>query len=282
TPYDSPQQRYDMRTLPDTKRALHERFGVVPGTDRFLVSRNAIEQHLFDLASSSPRLHVESIGHSTEGRDILLAAIGSPETIAMLDELKEQRRAGDDPTLLADPAHDHGRLAGDNVVVLVTAGIHATEVGGVQLMPELIEELATSRDSRILRILDRAIVLIVPTLNPDGMDVVHDWYTSTLGTSAEGTQPPGLYHRYAGHDNNRDWYTHALAETRVTVDHVLRPWRPHVVLDLHQMGEHAPRYVVPPYIDPIEPHVHPLISSLSSSVGAHIASHLHRLENTGV
>src|SRR5690606_18110326 len=164
TPYDSPQQRYDMRTLPDTKRALHERFGVVPGTDRFLVSRNAIEQHLFDLASSSPRLHVESIGHSTEGRDILLAAIGSPETIAMLDELKEQRRAGDDPTLLADPAHDHGRLAGDNVVVLVTAGIHATEVGGVQLMPELIEELATSRDSRILRILDRAIVLIVPTL----------------------------------------------------------------------------------------------------------------------
>lgn len=280
--YDSPQQRYDMRTLPDTKRALHERFGVVPGTDRFLVSRNAIEQHLFDLASSSPRLHVESIGHSTEGRDILLAAIGSPETIAMLDELKEQRRAGDDPTLLADPAHDHGRLAGDNVVMLITAGIHATEVGGVQLMPELIEELATSNDARILRILDRAIVLIVPTLNPDGMDVVHDWYTSTLGTSAEGTQPPGLYHRYAGHDNNRDWYTHALAETRVTVDHVLRPWRPHVVLDLHQMGEHAPRYVVPPYIDPIEPHVHPLISSLSSSVGAHIASHHHRLENTGV
>jgi hypothetical protein len=271
-----------MRTLPDTRRALHERFGEVPGTDRFLIPRDAIEEYLFDIASASPRLHVQSIGQSTEGRDILLAAISSPETIATLDETKEQRRGGEDRELLAEPDNDHGRLAGDKVIVLITAGIHATEVGGVQLMPELIDGLASSTDAHTRKLLERAIILIIPTLNPDGMDLVHDWYTSTLGTTAEGTQPPGLYHRYAGHDNNRDWYTHALAETRVAIDEVFRPWRPHVVLDLHQMGEHAPRYVVPPYIDPVEPHVHPLITSLASSVGTYIASHHHRLGHEGV
>ncbi len=131
-------------------------------------------------------------------------------------------------------------------------------------------------------ILDRLVVLIVPSLNPDGMDLVYDWYMQTLGTASEGTDPPMLYHRYAGHDNNRDWYTHALAETRAVVDNVHRPWRPTCVLDLHQMGDLAPRYVLPPFIDPAEPHMHPLLVAGTNAIGSVLAASHMREGHAGV
>jgi hypothetical protein len=237
---------------------------------------------LTDVANRSDSVHLESIGLSTEDRDMLLVAVSDPESIRDLIALREARSALTNPTLLTNPEHADGQLAGKKPVVLITAGIHATEVGGVQLMPELITRLATSQDKEVRRILDQVVILIVPTLNPDGMDLVHDWYISTLGTSAEGEPPPRLYHQYAGHDNNRDWYTHALVETRNVVEQVHNRWRPHIVLDLHQMGKHAPRYVLPPYIDPAEPHVHPLIVSLTSALGSHIAAQHHRQGHLGV
>jgi hypothetical protein len=249
-------------------------FGRMPGADRTLIDWPEMLAWFAEIERASPRLRMESIGQATEGGEMVLLTIADPATIAALDEVRERRRALTDEALLRDPAHADGRLAGDKTVVLLTAGIHATEVGGVQLMPELVADLALDTDEAVARVLGHVILLIVPTLNPDGMDLVHRWYRDTLDTPAEGSAPPALYHRYAGHDNNRDWYTHALVETRNTVERVHNPWRPHIVLDLHQMQEHAPRYVIPPYIDPVEPHVHPLINALSTQVGAHVASRL--------
>jgi len=249
-------------------------FGRIPGADRTLIDWPDMLAWFEALARVSPRLCVESIGQATEGGEMVLLTISSPDTIADLDAVRERRAALAEPELLRHSSHDDGRLAGDKTVVLLTAGIHATEVGGVQLMPELVAELALSDDPAISRILENVILLIVPTLNPDGMELVHCWYRDTLGTPAEGTAPPALYHRYAGHDNNRDWYTQALIETRNTVANVHNPWRPHIVLDLHQMQERAPRYVVPPYLDPVEPHVHPLINAMASEVGTHAAAKL--------
>lgn len=261
---------------------LTRQFDQRPGTDRFLIGRSALDEWMHQLAAVSDRLMISGIGSSTEGREMWLVAVSSPETIRELDAVRDRRQALTDPALLADAAHEDGRIDGEKPVVLITAGIHATEVGGVQLMPELLAELATSSDDRILNILQSTILLIVPTLNPDGMDLVHDWYELTRGTPAEGTPPPEPYHRYAGHDNNRDWYTHALAETRNVVDHVLRQWYPHLLLDLHQMGEHAPRYVLPPFVDPVEPHVHPLMTSVTASVGSMLATAHHRAGHRGV
>jgi hypothetical protein len=257
-------------------------FAGIPGTDRFLVSREDLTAWVAAVAAASDRIHVEPIGQSTEGRDMHLLTISSPDTIRALDEVRNRRNALTDDRLLVDPSNVDGQLAGDKPVVLITAGIHADEVGGVQLMPELIASLALSSDERVRHLLDQVIVLIVPTLNPDGMDLVGDWYRRTLGTAAEGTDPPSLYHRYAGHDNNRDWYTHHLAETRNIIDYVRRPWRPHVLLDLHEMGEYTARYFLPPYIEPAEPHVHPLLLSATSSLGAALVTEHHRQGHRGV
>ncbi|HVL25708.1 MAG TPA: M14 family zinc carboxypeptidase, partial [Thermomicrobiales bacterium] len=256
-------------------------FGRTPGADRTLIDWPEMLAWFEEIERASPRLRMESIGQATDGGEMVLLTIADPATIGALDSVRDRRRALADEALLRDPANENGRLAGDKTVVLLTAGIHATEVGGVQLMPELVADLALSDDEAVARMLEHVILLIVPTLNPDGMDLVHRWYRDTLGTPAEGSAPPALYHRYAGHDNNRDWYTHALVETRNTVEHAHNPWRPHIVLDLHQMQEHAPRYVVPPYIDPVEPHVHPLINALSTEVGAFVASRLVQAERPG-
>lgn len=271
-----------MLPVSDPLLDFEECFTGIPGTDRFLVSRERLDAWLASVAAASDRMYLESIGQSTEGREMHLIILSSPDTIRSLEEARDQRASLMDERLLADPANADGRLAGEKPVVLITAGIHADEVGGVQLMPELIASLALSSDERTGRMLEKVIVLVIPTLNPDGMDLVDDWYRKTLGTEAEGSDPPALYHRYAGHDNNRDWYTHHLAETRNVVDRVHRVWWPNVVLDLHEMGEHTARYYVPPHIEPAEPHVHPLLLSLTSSLGASIATEHHRQGHRGV
>lgn len=264
-------------TIPD----LTSFFGQTPGADRVLVPWERMREWFFEVEQCSPRLTIQHLGTATLGADMDLLIISSAESIQGIEQARIRRQSLADADALAIPDNADGTLAGTKPVVLITAGIHADEVGGVQLMPELVMNLALADDPKTLTLLDQVIILIVPTLNPDGMMQVHDWYEQTLGTAAEGSDPPGLYHPYAGHDNNRDWYTHALQETRLTIDGVHRPWRPHIVLDLHQMGEHAPRYVTPPYIDPVEPHVHPRINALTTELGAIIATEQVRAGHAG-
>lgn len=255
-----------MRTDTDHIFDLATAFGTSPGDDGVLIDWDEMCEWFDAVAAISPHLSIQTIGDSTEGRPLKLIVASSPETIRNLDAVADARAAlrYPDHLLVGDPT-----AAGSKPVVLITAGIHATEVGGPQLMPGFVRDLA--RYPRHHDLLEKVILLIVPTLNPDGMDLVHRWYRDTKGTPAEGTAPPALYHRYAGHDNNRDWYQQHLPETRVVVDEVLRVWYPHVVIDLHQMGHTAPRYVLPPYIDPVEPHVHPLTHALTNELGSQIA-----------
>jgi hypothetical protein len=107
----------------------------------------------------------------------------------------------------------------------------------------------------VREILRNTIVLIVPSLNPDGVDIVKRWYDRTLGTPHEGTGPPELYHHYVGHDDNRDWYAFTQVETRLTVDKVHNVWRPQIVHDIHQQGAYGSRLFLPPYMRPVEPNV---------------------------
>ncbi len=102
--------------------------------------------------------------------------------------------------------------------------------------------------------------MLVPSLNPDGLDMVTRWYRKTLGTPFEGTSPPELYQKYVGHDNNRDWYIFSQAETRATVATLHNVWHPQIVYDVHQQGPHASRMFVPPWMDPIEPNIDPILA----------------------
>lgn len=259
---------------------LESVFGVMPGDDRVLIDWEPMCAWLDSLVATSPNLRMDTLGFSTEGGELRMIVASSPETIAHIETIRQYRTNLKHTPHFLDPENEDGTLAGTKPVVLITAGIHATEVGGVQMMPAFIRDLAT--DPAYASLLEKLIILVIPTLNPDGMDLVHAWYRNTLGTGSEGTYPPALYHRYAGHDNNRDWYQQRLQETRTIVDEVHRKWIPHVVIDLHQMGQKSPRYVVPPYIDPAEPHAHPLVYTLAAELGSQIALDHARAGNVGV
>ncbi|HWP37504.1 MAG TPA: hypothetical protein VNL18_08140, partial [Gemmatimonadales bacterium] len=131
-------------------------------------------------------------------------------------------------------------------------------------------------------ILDQVILLLVPSLNPDGVGIVTRWYNRTRGTPAEGADPPELYHHYAGHDNNRDWYAFTQVETRLTVDSLHNLWHPQIVHDIHQQGRNGSRIFLPPYLDPVDPNVDPLIVDGVNALGSAVAWELAGQGKTGI
>jgi hypothetical protein len=140
-------------------------------------------------------------------------------------------------------------------IVLITCGIHSSEVGSYLSSMLIAHRLASSNEPEIRNILKNTIILLVPSLNPDGVDIVKNWYDKTLGTPYEGSNPPELYHKYTGHDNNRDWYAFTQVETQITVDMIHNEWHPQIVHDIHQQGEYGARMFLPPYMPPVEPNV---------------------------
>ncbi|HKX27580.1 MAG TPA: M14 family metallopeptidase, partial [Blastocatellia bacterium] len=201
------------------------------------------------------------------------ATISSPENLKRLDEFKEIQRKLADPRLLANASESAAKeLIGlGKTVVAITCSIHSTEVGGTFTATELAYKLTSQNTPEVRRILDNVILLLVPSLNPDGTDIVADWYRKTLGTPAEGSAPPELYHHYTGHDNNRDWYAFTQVETQMTVDRLLNVWHPQILHDIHQMGPTGARFFIPPYIDPWETNIDPAIVAGVNALGSSVA-----------
>ena len=108
------------------------------------------------------------------------------------------------------------------------------------------------------------------------MDIVKNWYDKTLGTPFEGTSPPELYHKYVGHDNNRDWYAFTQVETQMTVDKIHNVWHPQIVNDIHQQGANGARLFLPPYMQPVEPNVPKKIIEGYTELGSYIADELRK------
>ena len=193
------------------------------------------------------------------GKPFVMATISSPANLTRLEELRKIQNELADPRTLG-PLTTRDRKAAQLIrqgktIVLITCGIHSTEVGSYLSSTLIAHQLASSTDANIQKILDNTIVLLVPSLNPDGVDIVKNWYDKTLGTPFEGTDPPELYHKYTGHDNNRDWYAFTQLETQLTVDKIHNVWHPQIVHDVHQQGSNGARLFLPPYMDPVEPNV---------------------------
>jgi hypothetical protein len=237
--------------------APEEVLGFRPGDDRKLASWAQTVEYFRRLDAASPRVRFEELGKTTLGAPFVLATISSPENLARLEEFRDiQRQLADPRTLGRAP----DRRAEDLVrrgrgVVLITCGVHSTEVGSYLSSILIAHRLAASDEPAVREILENTIVLLVPSLNPDGVDIVKRWYDRTLGTPFEGTSPPELYHHYVGHDDNRDWYAFTQIETRLTVDKVHNAWRPQIVHDIHQQGAYGSRLFLPPYMKPVEPNV---------------------------
>src|SRR5512142_2992513 len=243
------------RPLPTPASVL----GFAPGADRRLVEWEPIVRYFRALDAASDRVSVRTIGRSTNGLPFLAVFISSAANLQRLPALRSTQRLLADPRLSPDSAAAARLAARTPAFVLITSSVHSTEVGGFFAPLEIAYRLARGATSELRGILDSTVLILVPSLNPDGVDIVSRWYAQTLGTAAEGTAPPELYNRYVGHDDNRDWYAFTQVETRLVVDSLYDVWHPQVTMDIHQQGENGARLFLPPYMDPVEPNVDPLL-----------------------
>ena len=244
-----------------------EVLGFTPGDDRKLASWNQVIDYFEQLDRASDRVIFQTLGQTSMNKPFVMATISAPANLARLDELRKIQDQLADPRKLG-PLATRDRKAAELIrqgktIVLITCGIHSTEVGSYLSSMLIAHRLASSTDPDVQKILDNTIVLLVPSLNPDGVDIVKNWYDKTLGTPFEGTDPPELYHKYTGHDNNRDWYAFTQVETQITVDKIHNVWHPQIVHDIHQQGAFGSRLFLPPYMPPVEPNVpKPIVQGL--------------------
>ncbi|MDT7687293.1 MAG: hypothetical protein QOE46_52 [Acidobacteriota bacterium] len=258
--------------------------GFRPGDDRKLAGWSQTVEYFRRLAASSPRVRFEELGRTTMGAPFIVATISAPENLARLEEYKDiQRRLADPRTL--GPAPDRAAeelIRRGKTIVLITCGVHSNEVGSYLSGMLIAHRLASSDEPEVREILRNTIVLLVPSLNPDGVDIVKSWYDRTLGTPYEGTNPPELYHKYVGHDDNRDWYAFTQIETRLTVDKVHNVWHPQIVHDIHQQGPYGSRLFLPPYMQPVEPNVPRQLVEGYTELGHFMADNMLRAGFKGV
>lgn len=264
-------------TIPTPQEFL----GFAVGEDRKLADWPQILGYFQALACTSDRVRVVELGKTTEGNPLILAIFAAPAILAELDRYRELHdRLFDPRRSSAEEAEEiirHGKAP-----VLITSSVHATEVGPAQSAPLIAHRLATATDEETWRILENIILLYVPCLNPDGLRTVKRWYDSTLDTPYEGTPPPQLYHKYAGHDNNRDWFMFTQIETRLLVEKVHNVWHPVVVHDQHQMGRDGVRMFLPPFDDPYDPNIDPILQQETAAAGLIIAQELTAQGKTGI
>ena len=255
--------------------------GWEPGADRKLPTWKQVTDYFAAVDQTSPRVTVRTLGQTTLGRPFIVAFISDSATLANLPRYQRIQHQLMDPRQRASTTRQSLIADGKNVI-LITSSIHSTEVGGF-LTPFVIADRLAREDSPEARsILANTIIMLVPSQNPDGVDIVGDWYRSTLDTPAEGTSPPALYHFYTGHDNNRDWYAFTQKETRYTVDSLYTPWTPQIVNDVHQQGSNAGRIFIPPYMDPVEPNIDPILTASTNALGMAMAWRMTAEGKTGI
>ena len=256
-----------------------EHLGFDVGADRQLADWGQIVGYFSKLAAASPEVDLDTLGPSTQGRPLIVATISSAENMRKIEAIRAaQRKLADPRSLGAD--EERAIVASQPAVVLIQANIHSNEIASSQMVMELAHRLVTVDTLR--RALDEVVVLVIPSANPDGEQMIVEWYRRNLGTRWEGGPLPWLYHPYVGHDNNRDWYMVTQRETRLITDLLYRQWFPEVFYDVHQMGSEGMRLFVPPFVDPINPHVDPIIVRGIAHIGAEMSLALEERGKSGV
>ena len=255
--------------------------GFEPGTDRKLPTWKQVTDYFSALDAASPHVQVRTLGLTTLGRPFIVAFISDSANLANLEHLRQVQQQLLDPRKRTDADRERLLSEGRNIV-LITSSIHSTEVGGFSSPLVIADRLIRSDTPEAREILRETIVMLVPSQNPDGVDIVGDWYRQTLGTPAEGMQPPQIYHHYTGHDNNRDWYAFTQVEQRMVLDSLYSPWTPAIVNDIHQQGANGGRIFIPPYMDPVEPNIDPVLTISTNALGMNMGWRMIAEGKTGV
>ncbi len=225
-------------------------FGFKPGADRQLFTYEKLIDYFKLMDSQSNRLKLIRIGSSPMGKPMYVAMISNEQNIARLDQLKEiNKQLALNPDLT--PQQRAQMIKDGRVFIYATLSMHSNEVGPSQASPLIAYELITSKDPKIRHWLDKTVYMMVPCHNPDGMDMVVNNYLKYRGTEYEGASLPGVYHKYVGHDNNRDFITLSQTDTKAIANVYDNTWYPQVMFEKHQMGSSGVRYFVPPPSDVI-------------------------------
>ena len=256
-----------------------EHFGFTPGDDYKLADYRQISSYFQKLAQANGRIRLVEFGKSSNGRPMLLALISSEENLKNADRYREISRR----LALGEPTPEEARrlAAKGKAIVWIDSGMHANEVAPAQHAPLLAYRLLTGEDEETERIRRNVIVLQVPVINPDGLDMVAEWYRRNVGTEYELAPLPWLYQAYAGHDNNRDYFMLNLQETRNVARVLFQEWFPQIVYNQHQTPPFPARIFLPPYADPLNPHIHPAVITGINQIGAAMSERFARENKPG-
>ena len=210
-------------------------FGFQMGTDRKMARWDKIVDYFKLLEKESNRIKVVNMGPSTMGHPFLVVYISSAENLANMNRLQKVNQMISDPRGLSK-VEIEALIQEGKAVICQSMSLHATEIGGTQMTPELAFDLLTRSDEETRRILDNVMYIMIPCFNPDGQIMVTDWYRATVDTGYEGVSLPWLYHKYAGHDNNRDGDFLNLVESKYAAKVMYVDWPPQAYIDHHHMG----------------------------------------------
>ncbi len=247
--------------------------GHTPGDDFYLANYEESIAYYHKLADSSNRIKMFSVGKTTRGLNWEIAVISSPENLAQLDKYKDISRQLTQARGL-DNAAARALARQGKVIVHIDGGMHSTEVAGAQHSILLAYKLvATQGDPEVDAILDKVILVLWPTLNPDGQDMVVSWYRRNLGTPYEVSPMPELFQEYVGHDNNRDGYMNNMLESQESTRAELE-WNPEVFYCQHQTAPFPARIFIPPFVEPISSNINPILIRWLNALGIDMAAYL--------
>lgn len=248
--------------------------GQAVGVDFKLIDYDQSMKYFERLAASSNRLKLVDVGKTSSGHAWTLVLISSPENLAKLDRYKQIAQQIAHPAGLTD-AQAHALAREGRAFVDISGGLHASEIAGSQHTIQLAYDLLSKADAdpRIKAILDNDILFLWPSINPDGQNIVVNWYREVVGTPYEVSPLHELYQKYIGHDNNRDAYMLNVPESRV-VARTWREWEPQIIYVQHQTAPFPTRIWLPPFAEPIAPRVPPLMSREVNTIGMTIAQEL--------
>ena len=258
-----------------------EFLGFTPGDEAKLADYETIIAYLKLLDRQSNRMQLEELGKTTEGRPFYLVLISHPQNLQnRLQILNTQARLADPRSLRA--GEEKKWIRQTPVIVSINCSIHPREIGPSQMAMELAYRLASGQSAELLEVLRRVVLLLIPSHNPDGLDAMVQEYQDQQRNKETAATLKRPDHPYAGHDLNRDWFMLSQKETRLTVERVYNLWRPHIVFDLHQMGDMGARMFLPPYIDPQDPYTDPILQAEVSALGMAMAVDMTAMGLAGV
>jgi hypothetical protein len=257
-----------------------DHLGYEPGADYKLANYDAIIGYFKKLAAASDRIRLVEYGRTSEGRVSYLAVISSHENLKNLERYREiNRRLA---LGLASPEEARRYAQEGKAFVWIDSGLHASEVAPAQHAPELAWRMVAGESEEIRRFRDKVILLQVPVINPDGLDMIASWYAKNVGTPYELAPLPKLYQKYAGHDNNRDWFMMNLAETRNVSRLLFREYFPQIVYNQHQQPAFPARIFVPPYAEPLNPNIPAAVMEGINQIGSTMKERFARENKPGV